>query len=1542
MDNPASFRSRASWRGATSSNPGKRLWARVFAVLLLLGLLQAFGWLVWTNWPGRFPETHFVAITTGNAHRFAAPPIAFAGEDLRPLQETDLSSFHYHDFSQLQTSSQIGNLGRLVGSSGIGDRDTLIVFLSAHGISVDGQPCLIGRDYELNQSGQGRYPVSEVLAQLKQVTARTKLLVLDVGWILSDPRLGVTVNEFPRLLTRQLASWDDPQLWVLLSSSDLEVPFLSVADSATIFGRGFVTGLLGRANEEETGNRDGRVALHELYDCVSNHCRTETGGLQQPVLLRAGEGGVTLTGIPQNLHLAVALRSHTEAESTEEQVASAPVAGTASTPAASAADSGKGSGPQEDNPLLHADDVERQERGDPSTEEPAAATSDVPGPAAWEQVLRKAWIRRDQLEALQMQADQWSPVEFAPHLWREFNRLLVEVDLRSRSGDAFRSAADLQQAQQLVVELSQLLKQLQKSEAGMSQSTRRESVLTRLMVAGQAFLASPQRQTFVGPDTEFVALGMQLRQCQRISYRVADYVQWHNLLSTHWSVDVPLGLAQLADQIELLLLQLDRFRAELASRKNTRIQSRGQQDPLSNIARQMQQLQREIDQRVEEQIRFLESNAGRVQVQQSLFSLLASALPTAQQRRRLVEPLGTAPVNGEALAGKIGLRDLRRSCELRLRFLRSFRPAMPVDGASSSQHVVLGTEADFELLWDLYRSVGKTVAANLAELKNQLGNGGIPWLDVHWLDARDVVLLPASVTDTSFFTEFPFLPSYQLEIVQEPAGSLRFPEPDQQPIVRKIEFVVSTNEPNVAFAQAMIRYDTSQLLVDLADQKRSVSQAPVQIPLDSDGKGVVQLAVRFARQQSPNLASLSQTQLQIEVSAGQLRSQMSVECVRSQPDFVELVVQQKGAAETTSERRPDYLKLQPFPNRTSQFQFFLMNRSPADKSVSASLFAMPRSTGAGRSLLRSDGSGLEVARRTALDVDTGQIRPQLKLLAQTKGKVPLPADGAPHRIPWQFPAGAVQTAADATSPPPAEDAVASGTAVQAEVEVSSGLLLVVRAEGKQWLKWIDVHPMRPHEYLQTHVDYNADQKQVRIEVRPLDRDGDGKADRFPDQKQLSEHPIEVEWDVRQLREIILERNDHAQITQPGEHAVLTARVKSADKKRHSIQLHVDGCPRAFSYELTFDRDNRGQDRRRDARFVQMRSVRVAGGNRQYQAALLRSGQDGVEGEKKNPQEIRRLRPGEPVYFAVQEDVNRVLIGLEVDAPQDAFVSLRQRDRVAVGVVREGFAMREWYTDRSQHVWVSQIGPAGVAIRTRISDFVGADNVAIDLQGLKNTRVRLRASLQLAATSTALHDDVLVVLDDAAPEIRNLTEESQLQVQQGELIPIRFVITDISGPEKIEIGVIQQEAMPLGEKKKVRSGFAAQSFNNQWRVFERLPSAGLQPGGYFVKAIVTDHVGKQATSIWPIRVVPLRGTLRGIVRFGNSKPSGILVEVLQKDKVLKFTKTAVGGTFSFSDLPGGEYSLRAVGAPQNSRKTGALKVNLEVLEDFQSTYEIVLR
>ena len=106
--------------------------------------------------------------------------------------------------------------------------------------------------------------------------------------------------------------------------------------------------------------------------------------------------------------------------------------------------------------------------------------------------------------------------------------------------------------------------------------------------------------------------------------------------------------------------------------------------------------------------------------------------------------------------------------------------------------------------------------------------------------------------------------------------------------------------------------------------------------------------------------------------------------------------------------------------------------------------------------------------------------------------------------------------------------------------------------------------------------------------------------------------------------------------------------------------------------------------------------------------------------------------------------------------------------------------------------------------------------------------------------------------------------------------------------------------------------------------------------------MTDHVGKQATSIWPIRVVPLRGTLRGIVRFGNSKPSGILVEVLQKDKVLKFTKTAVGGTFSFSDLPGGEYSLRAVGAPQNSRKTGALKVNLEVLEDFQSTYEIVLR
>ena len=85
MPNPAtSAQQHRSWRqgGGKNGPPRARAGARWFASLLAVGLVGLFGWLVYRWWLERAPNTRFVAITTGDAHKFTVPPIPFAREDM--------------------------------------------------------------------------------------------------------------------------------------------------------------------------------------------------------------------------------------------------------------------------------------------------------------------------------------------------------------------------------------------------------------------------------------------------------------------------------------------------------------------------------------------------------------------------------------------------------------------------------------------------------------------------------------------------------------------------------------------------------------------------------------------------------------------------------------------------------------------------------------------------------------------------------------------------------------------------------------------------------------------------------------------------------------------------------------------------------------------------------------------------------------------------------------------------------------------------------------------------------------------------------------------------------------------------------------------------------------------------------------------------------------------------------------------------------------------------------------------------------------------
>ena len=71
-----------------------------------------------------------------------------------------------------------------------------------------------------------------------------------------------------------------------------------------------------------------------------------------------------------------------------------------------------------------------------------AATAGKPSPVAiLATALAETWQRRDRLQDRALTRAGWTPVDYAPHLWREYQELALGIDRRSRAGAAFDPAS---------------------------------------------------------------------------------------------------------------------------------------------------------------------------------------------------------------------------------------------------------------------------------------------------------------------------------------------------------------------------------------------------------------------------------------------------------------------------------------------------------------------------------------------------------------------------------------------------------------------------------------------------------------------------------------------------------------------------------------------------------------------------------------------------------------------------------------------------------------------------------------------------------------------------------------------------------------------------------------------------------------------------------------------------------------------------------------------------------------------------------------------
>ncbi|MHB8971780.1 MAG: hypothetical protein ACYC3X_19155 [Pirellulaceae bacterium] len=1513
---PSSYRQLHSWRGGqTAQGPSRS--TKWLAVLVVIGMFALLGWLLWLLLPSRLPQTHVVAITTGEAHKLIVPPIPFAHEDLARLTQTVAASYRFHDFSRLQEANNIRDLGRSLQSLLMKEKDVLVVYVSAHGVCENGTAYLLCRDYDLQNKDAGRYTVSELLDQLLQSSVATKLLVLDSLWIRSDPRLGMLVNEFPVLVANDVAQRDAPDLWVLLSCSLLQSPTVLLTERQTLFGRGFVDGLLGSADlSDRGGNEDGFISLDELFNFLVVDCRQEAAGSQMPVLLHAGQRLNELTQIPPGIRLAR---------------------------------SDLGSPAEGDDKAMDAAEASKSPAAMKVTPQ---VNSDLPLAA----LLHQAWQLRDRLEAPPETNGQWWPLEYASQQWRELNALLLDIDLRSRAGEAFDQS---RLREQLMTQLEGL-RRLEQADWIRAPSGDRSLVVHRLLISASRFAESAERASFTTESRELQEVAEAARYYLRLSFRLPDYVRCYAETIARWD-DNP-DLADMGQQLERLADGLLEFQEQLREREGQRLVVSATDDSLVVLARSLRESEGSLRTMLQNLIEFLVANADQPLNRDRSGGLLLSSVWTAAQRQKLVacldqplKPARQVSLESSPLPQQwsVSGRQWERISQLARLQAKQFQLAGTSDATTFEPQLkafdaaLRSSYGDDERLWQEVRALGQTCENLQLSLRKRVAQEGDA-ASTRWLDARDASLL-ASSEQRDCFPQLRFLPPRHpdsLAVAQRPPGALRI---DKDPVVVEIE--VHPSNSDVRSVSITPEFDGKKLRVELVDESQPLlpgQLVPVQV--DADRMARLRLQINMAAGLVEDVEG-GQFPIQLTVTADALSVPYTIQCAVPKPNEVDLFVERIDPPEQARRFGRNGTELRPLVNRTTYFRFSLANFSGQDKQVDVALYRIPDSEWTSGRLLDEYGEPFAELRSWLFQTGTDRLLPGVEPIAKTSAPVNLPADARPREVdlspkppPTPEPPAGAPTAAEPAPKeptPPKEPAPA---------EITHGLACVithVNNPSERWVKWIEINPLTPREYVEPQVSYDPEVGEITIEVRGLDVNADGRPDRFPSVADLATKPIEIAWDTAGVVPAGAERNDRALIDRPLAVARLNARVPSHPTRYAVIRLSVDGFPRAFVYELALNRKNNGRDIRRDERSIRIVSLQMRNENRVFRTTRQETVANDQPGAAKT--EVLYMQPGAPAAFAVPGKGDAILVGFEVDAPLDAFTFRDRNDVIEIGFSKAGFQPTRLYSDRPMQAWLKEVTSAGLAVSTQGGDYTGEHAVPLDITGLKNARLRIQARLKVDQDNPPPHE-LDIVLDGEAPVLASLHVPAAVKL--GQPIPVSVDVTDMSGPSKAVCGLVTRRGDELKEDQAtVLDRFSATAVADRWPIAVSLDSVKLQPGDYFVKVLVTDRVGKQADVVAPIAIVapppatkdklkPLAGTIHGVVRFGPAfRPDRITVRII--GSTIEPTTTSNGGRFRFENVPAGKYAIEARGPVRGYIKQGMAEIELKQQIDYTREISIDL-
>jgi hypothetical protein len=271
-------------------------------------------------------------------------------------------------------------------------------------------------------------------------------------------------------------------------------------------------------------------------------------------------------------------------------------------------------------------------------------------------LLEQAWKLHDR--ALSRDGKMaWSPVDYAPHLWREFEGLLLGYESRYRGGKTFDENKLAEGLSTDLVPLKELLEHAEHAERadrGASAWVGVEStVVDRLAKAQQQFLNGPAR-TYEKEQEEVSALRTAVQLKNDLLFRAPYYLRWreHVARSSQQPTRLDEPIAKLLKELKEYLVLLSPLNEEKLAGKTT-----GDLQVLREALGQKKivlEKLRDTIERVELEKVFMEviadpgkeGNAGKIE------GLLSTPLLPAPERIRLLSAL-----DSPGKAGQMGTLD---------------------------------------------------------------------------------------------------------------------------------------------------------------------------------------------------------------------------------------------------------------------------------------------------------------------------------------------------------------------------------------------------------------------------------------------------------------------------------------------------------------------------------------------------------------------------------------------------------------------------------------------------------------------------------------------------------------------------------------------------------------------------------------------------------------------------------------------------------------------------------------------------------------------